>query len=607
VTIPKTNFLSTESVPGTFEISNPTATTLNYWPVSTTFVVRNADGTTYERRLITVITRPVPQIPIAPGGHLSETYVLPICEVEADPCVEHVQLKTQLLAPNGCTLTTASQEVFFTLVADPSATFLANGLDQNVPAILVQGEASTVLPLRDLRITFQVPQAAVSSGGTIPEQSEIDAIFKQHVGNHGMGTLEHGGSEYVVVLEDDRTLDASTSAAIADVQQQLGTRAQLVSTVYAGSYRDIFQFVGKARDAASERAQQLADFIGAGKIDNFELHVFDGVRQIEVARPGVPMQQEVGFIPLGELAFDSSTLTADVNAGKAFLDIRARDTTAFFASPTPALNVPSVSKEIALSYLSSSDDGRPTLPLRLTIAADRPQIFSVAQTTREVSAPFGFDATFAAAALAADRDRALARELGVNAGSPTLVAAYPTPMASDTARVVASGVALGAIGNLDAAWQNSVRDSAGRKPKPLQTPEGPLGPIPFFTTQNQRVRAQPTPAAFQIPIQLSRSDRQFVVTADVGSVATSAAQSCESLVREAQRRSLERDLGEAVSLAGEAGKVLRHLVLVAAYPPYVDPRNPCAHGPGSATQTFATLDVDARTIHAPVELTFRTQ
>jgi hypothetical protein len=70
---------------------------------------------------------------------------------------------------------------------------------------------------------------------------------------------------------------------------------------------------------------------------------------------------------------------------------------------------------------------------------------------------------------------------------------------------------------------------------------------------------------------------------------------CATDVRRAQRASLAKALTDGVADAHSTAKVLRHLVLVVAYPATIDGEAPC----------LAPSRLNPVVVHSPVEVVFR--
>jgi len=144
-TVAKATYLSTESPTGSIEINNTTANELYFYTTSIVFLIRDPSGVREDRWIKAFGMVPRPFI-ILPGKQQTFDVPLPKCEVTSAPCSEHVSIRLSV-APkvgNGSDITTNEQSYAF--VPDPTATFEVDGLTNNRPLLIAQGEAQATIP-----------------------------------------------------------------------------------------------------------------------------------------------------------------------------------------------------------------------------------------------------------------------------------------------------------------------------------------------------------------------------------------------------------------------------------------------------------------------------
>ncbi|HEV2037711.1 MAG TPA: hypothetical protein VGQ96_03805 [Candidatus Eremiobacteraceae bacterium] len=137
----QSRYLSTESASGTLEIENLTGSDIGYNPITVSFLIRDADGRQHEQRWIATITRIIPDTWIEPGESHTFRVGLPNCDVLSDPCTERVAVKFTLWTKTKQLFPMTTPEFSYTFVPDPTATFRIDGLRDNRPLFISQGEA----------------------------------------------------------------------------------------------------------------------------------------------------------------------------------------------------------------------------------------------------------------------------------------------------------------------------------------------------------------------------------------------------------------------------------------------------------------------------------
>jgi hypothetical protein len=134
-------YLSTDSPHGTIEIDNTTDRAIGYSSTSVTFLIRDATGKQYEDQWIKTISH-IPTVWwIQAGEQRSFDVGLPKCDVLSDPCVERVAIKLWLSVKDGSPFRIVTNERTYTFDPDPTATFRVDGLRDNRPLFISQGEA----------------------------------------------------------------------------------------------------------------------------------------------------------------------------------------------------------------------------------------------------------------------------------------------------------------------------------------------------------------------------------------------------------------------------------------------------------------------------------
>jgi hypothetical protein len=511
LTLPKTTYLSTESVSGSLTIHNTTATSLSYNPVSVSFLIRGQDGNVREQRWITSISRPISSTLIAPGKRRTFRIPLPTCDVVADPCSERVALEVSLDKPDRSWLRLVTAESSYAFVADPTATYRAGGLSGNRPLFITQADATRSVLQRMLVVTFQIVASPQAYQTSPDEAASIGEIFKRRglsVGGSGFTTNAAGFTTFVVLRDQDAS--ASVDSAIGDVLSNQ-TKAKLISKSFRPDEFDVFPIQTIAHAGARREAQRLAEFVGGAGVSETEGPELGEPPQLAFARTDGETESE--FTPVDLSGFGEYGGESMAAATKGLLDIRATDTAAFtgavVASGPP---LPPVGAE-RTEYFGTGATRITGLPLRALTEADRPEVFAAAETTTQAADRRGFLASGVATSLAAAAARTLARELGVSAAGPlTLVAAYPEYDYSPQLTIETVGVAIAPAGDLDAGWRSML--SPPKRVLPFRLIPVPT-PTPTPTPLSLPLTAQTPQPNYSTPIDIPDDPTQLVARGDV--------------------------------------------------------------------------------------------
>jgi len=543
--------------------------------------------------MITDIFSPPPTTWISPGSTVRFPIALPACSVVSDPCDEHIALKLSLHTKEGHDLELETPERSYTIVADPHATFAENGDRGNHPIVIARGEIESSIPQTTIVLVFFFPHEAGATPPAISEQDRVDAIFSaRNVGGGSAALVAPGGTQVRRFLTA-RTIDASVSAAIADVKAAFGDRVIIAAPRYTPFYGDVLSAQSRAITAARLAVSRPAAFIGS---EESEPSPLSSASQVAVERSA----DTRGFIPMSSFINQEIESAADgVSSSEAgdSIDVRIQ-TTAAFATRSEATFPVCCSRDFrAADYIGRDDEHVLALPLQVTIAADRPEIFVAAESSNRVAEKLGLDASSVSIARAAELASDLAADLGASPGPLTLVATYPDVELSDGSTVVPAGVAVAPLGDIDVGWR-----SFGRAPTPTPTRVDRVLPVPVAMAMPSAPPTLPpflgeNPlATFAVPIVVSVAGTLHRWHADVP-VRASGGVDCATLVIRAQRASLAKAVIEAVAKTRQTRTVLRHIVLVTAYPATVEGDVPC---------TLPTAQMPV-VVHAPVDVTFRTR
>lgn len=501
IVVSQKQYLSTQSARGSLEIDNQTALELGYNPISVLFLVREADGHVREQRLITTITHIIPTTLIPPGESRIFDIPLPACDVLIDPCAVHVALKLSFSA-KPANISIVTRETSYSFVADPTATFRVDGLRLDRPLLIAQGQASAVVDRDRLFLQFRF------AGSEPPDAEET---VRRILARHGL-TLEGVGND-----DDLRNFEASWNGsgvpdvsacdvAIHEIQSQFGARAKLVSRSFQPQDDAFDQVFGVAHDASREAASRLADFLGTSPITSANGLSGDN-SEIKFWPHDESGLSETPFISSQDFIFDASVQERKRSVAPESLDVLVRSADAYMGARMITEAPSSLgSLRAGSEYLGRGLSEITPLSARATIAADRPEVFTLAATTLQTGARLGLYPSAIAIVAARDQARALARALGVGTGDVSLVAQYPEFGVSADRTLAIYGVGVCITGESSAAWRRLGQTAPLPKPSPASPAAGPPTMIAFTPP--------PSPRPMPVPTGLIRA-RPDIVPIDV--------------------------------------------------------------------------------------------
>lgn len=580
----KPRFLSTEQASGSLVVRNTTPERLRYNPFDTSIVVRADDGKTTELPSITTIrTIGMSPEPIEPGATRTFPVMLPKCGVIEDPCDVHVTLNVAL-ATDKRSFQVRTPERSYTFVADPQESFEESG-SRSAPIVIARAEIEAALPQNIVDITFHYREAS--------DGDEIARILTaRHLGIGSSTSATADGFDDVRSFNDSDS-DTAIDAALAEIEAKLGSRVTVGPRRYIVSGSDLSSVQEKAVDAVRRAAAGVAPFLDAGGIDDSNIQVLS---QAEIAAPqGIRRFVVSGPFMLFDLAGATDACTSQMRGSACNVKLASFAAIALRHAATFPLCCSAGFR--GAEYVGQAGKGDLALPLRLT-ATDRTEIYVVAESWRQQSARLGLDAPSVALARAAELSRDLASDLHVDAGQLTLVATYPDVDDGDDKTVVPVGVAFAPSGDVDGSWKSIVPSPS---PTPARDELGRLRPVAFATPTATPIPPPPPGPlerplpTYTVPIVVRQQETQRSWYADVPERDIAGGADCATDVRRAQRASLAKALTDAVADARSTAKVLRHLVLVVAYPATIDGDAPC----------LAPSRLNPVVVHSPVEVVFR--
>jgi hypothetical protein len=523
LSVAKTTYLSSELVTGKLTIDNPTDSVLNYSTGAMWLKIRTDDGQPYDQPLYrSVSLSGIGSLP--PGARRTIDVPLPVCDVLSDPCSEHVTLVLKARIGDRST-DLLTHEVSYTFKADPAATFRAYDISENRPIFITQAEAAGTVFQRTLNVSFQLPENQSWTPELQSEAGTIGSIFAKHGFSSGYSTSSHTGFLEVTMMVPGHIVDDAINAAVDEVRAALGKTLKGVVFEFAPIDADIRELFEGPDSRTSSQAQGLSDFFNSGKTRAAFGPGLGSNKAVQFQKSAGMSQTD--FLPYAPYAWFGSSPQAARTSAQSVLKVRVRDTSAFsgdHSATEPPLNAHGLH---GLEYLDGNGGRDIGLPLRATIAADRAEIFEVAQAVTGSTDAQGYSAPAVAVSLALERARALAAELGTTAGPTTLVATYTEPRTWNDSAIVFAGVAEAPTGRIDSVWQALL-------PTPNPSPSGQqVLPIPVA------VRSPYTPAPQDtIPLYtvLAAVPEDATLISGHGDVAITASPSAYELVVTLDRR-----------------------------------------------------------------------
>jgi hypothetical protein len=446
---------------------------------------------------------------VKPGE--SHSVYLPVsgCPVESTPCSERITASVEVNSASGSVVLEAP-EVTIDFVADPNATYRGRDIRDNRPIFVTQGSAVQHLHADKMELVFAFPAKPPPSAS---EQGAVDQILKRHgLSLNGYMTTGDQAGFRVAFLVGGQPSVTEAQFVIADVERQLAGRASAGAIRYVpGGYVNPQMIFTDVDADAAANARRMSQLIGSGDIARAGLADGGSKQDVQVSRPGSrpqtisdPMVWNAFY---AAVSFDQPS-NVDVYARSPYAYLGARE-----GSVLPqTLPAPIAQLEQPLQY--SSDVVWE--PIVATIDSDRPEIFAIGQTTGERAERFGYNSETLAELLAVRRVRSIATSLHVTAGPPTLLVSYARDP-SNAQAIVAAGVALAPVGDLDRAWRVAPTPSPSPSLPPRATAIQTLVPAPT---------PSPTPpyggvrAGDVLPIALPDEATRFTIRTDVPETAT---------------------------------------------------------------------------------------
>jgi hypothetical protein len=528
--VSKARYLSTESPQGSIEIANTTARDLAYSSLSVTFLIRDAAGHEREDRWIKSITRIPPTTWIPSGETRTFSVIPPKCDVISDSCIERVAIKLGLGARNGPGMTVVTNERSYAFDPDPTATFQVDGLRNNRPLFITQGEARDVVPADRARVEVRFTGAA---------PADFNNVVDRLANRHALRVVE------VSDQDDSRSFDlvsntpglrppegATIDAVSDDIRHEYGSRVDVISKSFVpDNYFGFQQAFNNAHADASSSADRLARFIGAYPL-SFASNLSGDGDKIQIKPKSDDENPDAPFIPSRDLLFDPSVLKSEESAFPTLLDVLVRSADPSLGARAVSATTSTLGASSALEYNADGLSGIAPLSIRATLAADRPQVFAIAATTKENSERHGLEHDAVALTLARDRANALALQLGVAPGAISLIAQYEPLKWSENRTLIGFGVGLTILDEPSAKWHHMAT------PSPTATPTI-RGLVPFPSPQPVPVATRfsgttPSPRPDMVPIEVPEASTTLIAQGDVPT----------SLVADALRVSIAFERGD---------------------------------------------------------------
>jgi len=528
LSLPNTQILSTESAVGTVDVFNSTTHELGYNPLEVVFVIRDADGRTHEQNMVTTIGHIPITTWIAPGKHQHFNVTLPGCDVLIDPCTMHAAVSVRLeLKPSGFA-PAVTNELAYSFVADPTATYRVTGLRDDRPLFFSRGEAQGVVPQDRAWLGFRF-------SGPIP--TDLNHFINDDAKRQDLVEVEQGSDgalQFFTLISNEEQSQpadltapskATLNAIIADVEKRYGSSVSSEPVGFVPDHPFGFDPVFSAsRDAARADAARLALFVAADTVsDAFGLS--DDGPQIRMMQREERYDSPPPFIPYLAYVFDRAELDREKGPFPGFLDVQIRTATGFVGlHATTGTSLISPGEANRQLYLGDGLDELTPPPVRATIAADHPEVFAIGAVARDDAARAGRDPDALAISLAAERARALASQLGESTRFLSLVVHYDDVASSSNQTLASDGVAFTVDDESHADWHRIVTPTPTPSPRiaqaassmivqmtaPPRTSAPPPAPVPrIFPSPTPGGVAQ-TPAPDLVPIDVA--DPQDLMT-----------------------------------------------------------------------------------------------
>jgi len=527
------HYLSTESAQASIDINNTTDREVGYSSLSVIFLIRDSTGRQHEDRWIKTITHLPGVFWIAPGSQESFSVTLPKCDVEIDPCSEHVAVKLSFYVKSGNGLEAVTSERSYTFDPDPTATFRIDGLRNNRPLFLMQGEAHDVVPQNRAVIELHF------TGDEAPKDVEpvLSAILKQHdLTLAGMGGDGERVQQFEVTVEDQgiqAPAPAALAACVSDALRHYGSRAESISSYYVPDVNFGFESViEQARNAAHNAADAVGVFTRTAPLSDANGLTGDST-QVQFMPRSDDEDKDTPFVSYGDMLFDDLVKLREQSKVPELLDVQVRETQGFLGA-RPSLGSADLAPAASSEYLAEGIADVAPLPIRAVVGADRPQVFALSFTTLQESERQGFDPSALALVFARDRARALARQLGVGTGTISLAARYQELSWATDRTLLGFGIAMTMSGEPAAWWHRlaattpaQARASTPPTPshghievRPAMMPMFSPRPVPIPTRRFVGSQGPPTTAADLVPIDVPDAATLIVSEGDVVEMAS---------------------------------------------------------------------------------------
>lgn len=531
----RTTVLSSEDAVAKLTVTNGSTTPVRLETGNITFLSYVSGEWTLSRYCYRDCWRSFVQV--EPAAEKTVRIRLPSCQVLSDPCSENVVMQYDIKQRDE-TRNYKVQLPPYQFVADPTATYDISGLRGNLPVIVTKGFARDSIVPNSISIT-------ITTASPAPEMEN---------GLRGWGlAVDRGvetrfGWDTVVHVGDDPRQRQAAINALESVQSRFREQVRIiVEQVRIDSGTQVDTLWRSAMSDATQRAGSLAAVLHIGTASDWNAGSTETGSVLSLANQyGMPIpldssgRQYYGSLPLYQGTISSIALPVIVEAAMQWRYIGAR----------PASLIPNaVVDRLAATAFRRACCPQSLLPA-VTIAADRPELYSIASASNQASLQAGLSADLTAVLHTREQVLQFAKILGVRTNQESLLVLYPAN-ASDDLRTV--GLAMTFSGGERWPWQSISADSGVRTFRSNINEIRSVAPISIHnqeTAITETATAQPGWESTLLRLEVEVDSSVSVLSIDRRDIL--------------RRLRLHREVIDAAAAIRDGGQRVRYAILVRA-------------------------------------------
>jgi len=491
-TLNKTTLLSTESAIATLTVTNSSSMAVRLETGDITFESRQA-GQWQQSRYCNSFNcwRFFQQID--PGATKFVKITLPKCVVLSDPCVSDVVIKYDI-KEGSQTQAHSAQLPEYRFVADPTATFDIPALRGNLPVIVTQGSATANEAPDSILVTITTKSPLPELANMLRDRGLV--VDPPGKGEYfGWGTMVHASPQ-----------QPQSSHLISDLQAvEKRFKDQIYAMMWQPRLAPQINADNVSNSARSDADAQADDFAAVAKIGH--------------ARDWKVSSDEV----TGTLAFwpCPGCAMSPIDFGSGYSNPVALQPESMPSFPSTVAIVSTVQQRYVGASAPRFDQNsqldrlaraafRPvccvrTLPTAVTMAADRPELYTVGSASKEAASRLGLVVDLAALLAAKQSVFTLAQLVGVRPETYSLLIKYPS---GDIQNV---GIGITFSGGERQQWRNIKPDPAVRTYSTSDAKLGsdaPIGIPDGATSITEMATAEPmwTPSFLRLGVEVDSQE-----------------------------------------------------------------------------------------------------